>query len=65
MSVVKPIKVFWNELGQRFYASRAYVETKPGVWLFTGQKFDVTDDIAHETIKHGITFTKLEEGEKI
>ena len=64
MSVVKPIKVFWNELGQRFYASRAYKDTKSGV-VITGQKFDVTDDIAHETIKHGITFTKLEEGEKI
>lgn len=55
---MKPIKVFWSPLGRRFYASRAYREVKPGVVLITGEKFDVTDDIAAQIIKHDIVFTE-------
>lgn len=62
MRQAKPIHVFWSALTQRFYASRAYKEIKPGIWEITGQKFDVTDDIASLVLKNDIVFTK--EGEK-
>ena len=54
----KPIHVFWSALSQRFYASRAYKEVRPGVIEITGDKFDVTDDIAQLILKHDIVFTK-------
>ena len=57
----KPIRVFYSELSQRFYASRAYKQVKPGIVEITGQKFDVTDDIARLVIRHDIEFTKVEE----
>ena len=52
----KPIKVFWSELGQRFYASQHYriEETRA---IITGDKFDVTDEIAAAILKHEIEFT--------
>jgi len=58
MREAKPIRVFWSELSQRFYASRAYKQINPGVVEITGQKFDVTDDIAQMVIKHNIQFEK-------
>ena len=58
MKQSKPIHIFWSPLSQRFYASRAYKEIKPGIWEITGQKFDVTDDIASLILKHDIVFTK-------
>ena len=54
---MKPIRVFWSPLSQRFYASRAYKQVKPGVVLITGEKFDVTDDIAKQIIENKIEFT--------
>lgn len=54
---VKPIKVFWSPLSQKFYASRAYKQIKPGVVGITGDKFDVTDDIAQMVMQHNIVFT--------
>jgi len=60
----KPIKVFWSPLGQRFYASRAYKQfpSRMGdnkvLFQITGEKFDVTDDIADAIIKNKIEFTK-------
>lgn len=69
---MKPIRIFWSELGRRFYATRAYKEVHPtknskrrSHILVTGQKFDVTDDIASAIIKHGITFTKTEEQKEL
>jgi hypothetical protein len=56
----KPIRIFWSELSQKFYASRAYRETGPGIVEITGQKFDVTQDIASIVDKFNITFTKKE-----
>ena len=53
----KPIKVFWSPLGQRFYASRAYKQfpSRMGdnkvLFQITGEKFDVTDDIADAIVK--------------
>jgi hypothetical protein len=58
---MKPIKVFWSPLSQRFYASRAYKQIQPGVVEITGDKFDVTNDIAEQIIAHGITFTEKQE----
>ena len=52
----KPIKVFWSELGGRFYASAHYKELKPGQVVITGEKFDVTNDIAAAIERHEITF---------
>ena len=52
----KPIHIFWSELTQRFYASRAYKEIKPGIIEITGDKFDVTSQIAALVLKHKIEF---------
>jgi hypothetical protein len=57
--VSKPIRIFWSGLSQRFYASRAYKEIKPGIVEITGEKFDVTADIAALIIKNCITFSEL------
>lgn len=54
----KPIRVFYSVLSQRFYATRAYREVKPGVVEVTGQKFDVTNDIACAIEREGITFAR-------
>lgn len=58
---MKPIRVFWSGLSQRFYATRAYKEIKPGIIEVTGDKFDVTDDIARLIIAHDIKFDKKED----
>lgn len=55
----KPIRVFWSPLSQRFYASRAYREEEGGCFVITGQKFDVTNDIAAAITRHDITFSPL------
>lgn len=52
----KPIRVFYSHLSKRFYASRAY-KIKGGVAIVTGEKFDVTDDIANLIVQNEITFT--------
>jgi hypothetical protein len=53
--VKKPIRVFWSDLGQRFYASDRYKE-EGGLITITGEKFDVTDQIAEAVLKHEIEF---------
>ena len=53
----KPIRVFYSVLSERFYATRAWKETKPGIIEVTGEKFDVTGDIAAMVIKHEIEFS--------
>jgi hypothetical protein len=55
---MKPIRIFWNELSHRFYATQAYKQVKPGVVMITGKKYDVTDQIAEAIIKHNLTFTE-------
>jgi len=61
---MKPIRVFWSPLGQRFYASRAYKiypareGEKKQIIQITGEKFDVTDDIGQAIIEHEIEFRK-------
>jgi len=56
----KPIRVFYSVLSQRFYATRAYREVQPGIVEVTGDKFDVTDDIAGIIQREGITFSPSE-----
>ncbi len=56
----KPIKVFYSTLSNRFYASKAYRVETNGYVTITGDKFDVTDDIAGLIEKHGITFAPKE-----
>ena len=58
----KPIRVFYNEMSSRFYASRAYKQIRPGVVLITGQKFDVTNDIGYAAVKFNLEFTKAKGG---
>lgn len=53
----KPIRVFYSVLTQRFYATRTYREIKPGVVEVTGEKFDVTNDIAAIIKREGVTFS--------
>jgi hypothetical protein len=60
----KPIRVFWSVLGQRFYASRAYKQVRPGVVRITGEKYDVTDDIAAQIVKHDLVFNQVSEEQK-
>ncbi len=52
----KPIKVFFSELSRRFYATRAYRIDDKGLVTVTGEKFDVTNDIAELIERHGVTF---------
>lgn len=56
----KPIRVFWSPLGKRFYASAHWkVMGKTDNFehiLITGEKFDVTDDIAAAVLKHDLVF---------
>jgi hypothetical protein len=60
---VKPIKVFWSPLSRKFYASRAYKEIKLGIVEITGQKFDVTQDIARIIVEQNVTFTERKDQE--
>ena len=62
--MTKPIHVFWSPLSGRFYASRAYKEIKPGVIEITGEKFDVTDEIAELILKNNITFKEADGHDK-
>jgi hypothetical protein len=61
----RPIRVFYSVLSQRFYASRMWkeVELQNGKRFveITGEKFDVTNDIAGLIVQHGITFAKRKE----
>ncbi len=56
----KPIRVFWSDLTERFYASSSYkIEVVDGKELatITGAKFDVTQDIARAVVHNEIEFT--------
>jgi hypothetical protein len=61
----KPIRVFWSPLSRRFYATRAWREVPghPGVVECTGERFDVTDDIAGVIEREQIEFRRAREGQ--
>jgi hypothetical protein len=56
MMARKPIRVFWSPLSRRLYATRAWREIKPGLIECTGERFDVTNDIAELIIRHDLDF---------
>src|SRR5260221_6872403 len=55
----KPIRVFYSDLSRRFYASRAYKELESGIVEITGDKFDVTNDIAELIERHNLVFRNV------
>jgi len=57
----KPIRVFWSPLTRRFFATRTYREISPGVVECTGERFDVTNDIASIIERESVTFTHIPE----
>ena len=54
----KPIRIFYSELSGRFYASRSYTGDGRGIVTITGQKFDVTNEIAGLIDQFNIVFTR-------
>lgn len=57
----KPIRVFYSELDGQFYASSAYrtktsADGKSEMVTITGQKWNVTQDIARLIVHHQIEF---------
>lgn len=61
MRTSKPIRVFWSPLSRRFYATRAWKEVSPGVVECTGERFDVTNDIASIMEREEIEFRRVDE----
>lgn len=57
---MKSIRVFWSPLTRRFYATRAWREVQPGIVECTGEKFDVTNDIASIIEREQIKFKEVE-----
>ena len=53
-----PIRVFFSTLSRRFYATRAYRIDPKGIVTVTGEKFDVTDDIANLIAEHDLEFVE-------
>lgn len=58
----KPIRVFWSHLTERFYATRHY-KIDGDVVTVTGEKFDVTQDIASAIVNNEIEFARAERAE--
>jgi hypothetical protein len=61
----KPIRVFYSELSGRFYATAHYKEhihpdSKFSHVTVTGEKFDVTNDIARAIKHYDIEFTVVQ-----
>lgn len=56
----KPICVFWSPLSRRFYATRSYREVKPGVVECTGERYDVTNDIAAIIEREQVEFRRVD-----
>lgn len=54
----KPIRIFWSPLSNRFYASNKYQLRGNGNVVITGEKYDVTDQIANLIDENGIVFEK-------
>ncbi len=54
---IKPIRVFYSPLTERFYATRSYRQIQPDVVQCDGQQDDVTNDIARIILDYGVTFS--------
>jgi hypothetical protein len=57
--MAKPIRVFFSPFSRRFYATRAYRIDERGLVTVTGEKFDVTNDIAYLIEKHQVEFREI------
>lgn len=60
----KPIRVFYSTLSSRFYATNKYkseIINNMEKIIITGEKYDVTQDIARVINKYQIEFTVQEE----
>lgn len=57
----KPIRVFYSELSREFFATAHYKEAD-GFVTITGQKFNVTQDIARAIVQHEVEFTPVKRG---
>lgn len=61
----KPIRVFYSDLTNRFWATRSFKELGNGVIECTGEKFDVTNDIASIIDERGLMFDRLDDPAKV
>ena len=57
----KPIRVFYSTLSRRFYATRSYTDDGTGMITVTGEKFDVTNDIAGLISRYKLEFKVKDE----
>lgn len=57
----KPIRVFYSELSDRFYATQHYRDRGDGTFEVTGAKYDVTDDIGRAVTHHDLEFKPIKE----
>jgi hypothetical protein len=59
MITKKPIRIFFSPFSGRLYATRHYRIDDKGLVTCTGEKFDVTNEIAGLIAQHNITFKEL------
>ncbi len=57
----QPIRVFFSPLTHRFYATRGYRLLGDGRVQVTGNKEDVTEDIAALVVQNQLTFREIAE----
>lgn len=60
---MKPIRIFYSPLTGRLFASQRYKDLGNGNVEITGEKFDVTNEIAGLIEQHEITFIKRKKPE--
>jgi hypothetical protein len=60
----KPIRVFYSPLSERFYAAKRYRIDENGIVVVTGERYDVTQDIAHAIVSYDIEFIKKDPTQK-
>ena len=53
----KPIRIFYSTLSNRFFASARYRELDSGIVVITGEKYDVTNQIAALIQEHQVEFS--------
>ena len=55
----KRIRVLYSPITRRFYATRSWRYVGAGNIVVTGEKFDVTQDIAAIVVEHEIEFSPI------
>lgn len=69
MSSRKPIRVFYDDIHEKFWATQHYKDITPkggevGIVEITGKQYDVTGDIARAVIKHDLVFQSKPKGQE-